>query len=348
MSEATLIAVTAMAIAGIAVAARLLRESGEVAVVGLTFPRTVSADQATAAARSLAGLLPPWWRRFFGTLRHARSPCHGRRSQPRPDDARQSGRIREWRPSRRHPRAADGDEPESRPARLDLARELHVSGPTSFAPTPSTAATRAFSPACNPWKAASGQSSSTHHAPPTAPGWPATRVCSKTTRTGPVEPQFAVAIRAAVTAPSSPRSRSTHRPPAWLLPRHGWSRSSPSAATAAAESNRRPSDRAQAAPGGSIIGADELAAVWALPLDAPELPGLTLANSRELPPAASVPRRGLILGDSTVAGVHAPRRGHRGRGAARPARLRPDRRGQVHDPDRPRGAADGRRRPALA
>jgi hypothetical protein len=34
--------------------------------VGLTFPRTVSADQATAAAPSLRGLLPPRWRRWLG------------------------------------------------------------------------------------------------------------------------------------------------------------------------------------------------------------------------------------------------------------------------------------------
>ena len=59
-------------------------------------------------------------------------------------------------------------------------------------------------------------------------------------------------------------------------------------------------------PGRSIIGADELAAAWAVPVEAPELPGLTLANSRELPPAANVPRRGLVLGDSTGAGSSRP------------------------------------------
>lgn len=62
----------------------------------------------------------------------------------------------------------------------------------------------------------------------------------------------------------------------------------------------------RAAPGRAVIGADELAALWSVPVDAPELPGLTLAGSRELPPAASVPRRGLVLGDSTVAGASRP------------------------------------------
>ena len=38
---------------------------GPYVAVRLTFPRTVTYPQAVAATRSLAGLLPPWWRRLW-------------------------------------------------------------------------------------------------------------------------------------------------------------------------------------------------------------------------------------------------------------------------------------------
>ena len=40
-----------------------LTESRE--TFALTFPRTVTPEELTAALRSLAGLLPPWWRRWL-------------------------------------------------------------------------------------------------------------------------------------------------------------------------------------------------------------------------------------------------------------------------------------------
>ncbi len=53
---------------GLAVLALWVRTSGEreLTAVRLIFPRDIRPEQVVAFARSLAGLLPPWWRRVFG------------------------------------------------------------------------------------------------------------------------------------------------------------------------------------------------------------------------------------------------------------------------------------------
>lgn len=49
--------------------------------------------------------------------------------------------------------------------------------------------------------------------------------------------------------------------------------------------------------GASLMDAAELSAVVGVPVDGPQLPGLTLVGARELPVHPAVPRRGRILGD---------------------------------------------------
>lgn len=53
---------------------------------------------------------------------------------------------------------------------------------------------------------------------------------------------------------------------------------------------------------GSMLAADELAAVIGVPVGGPQLPGLVFAESRTLPPAPQVPERGRVLGDAVVTG----------------------------------------------
>jgi hypothetical protein len=57
------LAAVLIVLAALAASARVWGKPGPSAVISLTFPRTVTYEQAVAAARSLAGLLPPWWRR---------------------------------------------------------------------------------------------------------------------------------------------------------------------------------------------------------------------------------------------------------------------------------------------
>lgn len=53
---------------------------------------------------------------------------------------------------------------------------------------------------------------------------------------------------------------------------------------------------------GSTLAADELAAVIGVPIGGPQLPGLAFAESRTLPPAPQVPKRGRVLGDAVAGG----------------------------------------------
>jgi hypothetical protein len=284
----------------------VLDRSAEVSRVHLTFPRAVSADQALAAARSLAGLLPPWWRRWFDTpavtlearatdagIEHILTMPAGRREYV-------LGALRAAVPGLRVEDAAGPA------ANLSLARELRVAGSGGLRTDTAESSTTGILASLGPLEA--GERALIQYViAPTS--WLRLSdylgfLWSDERPEPPTEPQFTVAIRVGVNAASAARSRqlmarllgSFHalsgpeaRLVRRLLPRE--------VVAARFRRNER---------GASVVGADELAAVWPVPLDAPALPGLTLAGSRELPPAASVPRRGLVLGDSTVAGATRP------------------------------------------
>ncbi len=302
--------VVVLAFLGIIAAAAWPAPATETVTVRLTFPRSVTADQAIAAARSLAGLLPPWWRldptpsvtlevrATADRLRHVLTVPASRAEYV-------TGSLRAAIPGLRV------DDDLAAPASsLTLARELQTQGDGELRTDTIASSNAGLLASLQPLDA-NEQAILQFVVAPTASS-PLSRAVERwfaswrgiEPEPEPVEPQFAVAIRAAVAAPSAPRSRqlvarllgsfhALNGPDARLV-----RRLLPSQAVAGRIEAR--------SPGGSTIGADELAAAWAVPVEAPELPGLTLSGSRELPPAANVPRRGLILGDSTVAGASRP------------------------------------------
>jgi hypothetical protein len=290
----------------LAVAARRFAPSGETVALRLTFPRSVTTDQVVAAARSLAGMLPPWWRRLFGSpsvtldvqataegIAHVLTVPVGRVEYV-------TGSLRAAVPGLR---VADA---ETTPPRFSLARELRVSGAGDLRTDATDSSNAGLLAALQPL-AADERAVIQTVITPTGRNTVAAlldRAFNDDEPEPPTEPQFAVAVRVGVAAANPSRSRQlvarllgpfhvVAGPEARLI-----RRLLPSRAVAARIR--------QAVPGRSIIGADELAALWAVPVDAPELPGLTLGRSRELPPAASVPRRGLVLGDAIAPGASRP------------------------------------------
>jgi hypothetical protein len=297
-------------IVGFIVASRLLAEANAAAAVRLTFPRTVTADQAIAAARSLAGLLPPWWR-FDPTpsvTLEARATAEGVRhvlTMPASHTEYVTGSLRAAIPGLRV-----DDEPAAPTGSLALARELQVTRDGELRTDTIASGNAGILASLQPL-GSDERAVLQYVITPTATN-PLARTAARWIASWggvdpepePVEPQFAVAIRAAVAAPSVPRSRQ-------LIARLLGSFHALNGSEARLVRRLLPSQAVagrieRMTPGRSIIGADELAAAWAVPVEAPELPGLALANSRELPPAANVPRRGLVLGDSTVAGTSRP------------------------------------------
>lgn len=291
-------------------ASRLLNEPGEAVEVQLTFPRTVKADQVLAAARSLSGLLPPWWRLdpAPSVTLEVRATAEGVRhvlAMPASRAEYVTGSLRAAIPGLRV-----DDESAGATHGPTLARELQAKGDGELRTDTIASGNAGILASLQPL-GADERAVLQYVITPTATN-PLARAAARWIASWrgvdpdpePVEPQFAVAIRAAVAAPSASRSRqliarllgsfhALNGPDARLV-----RRLLPSQAVAGRIERM--------APGRSIIGADELAAAWAVPMEAPELPGLTLANSRELPPAANVPRRGLVLGYSTVAGRSRP------------------------------------------
>jgi hypothetical protein len=304
------VTVALLALVGVvilAVAARRLAPSGEVVALGLTFPRTVTPDQVVVAARSLAGLLPPWWRRLFGSpsvtlesqataegIAHVLTVPAGRVEYV-------TGALRAALPGLRVTEAE-----REAPAGITLARELRVGGGGDLR-TDATDSTNAGLLAALQPLADDERAVIQTVITPTDRNRAATlldRAFGDDEPEPPTEPQFAVAVRVGVAAATPGRSRQlvarllgpfhvVAGPEARLI-----RRLLPSGIVAGRIGRQT--------PGRSIIGADELAALWAVPVDAPELPGLTLGRSRELPPAASVPRRGLVLGDAIAPGATRP------------------------------------------
>lgn len=308
MTEAILIAV---ALAVVLAASLLASGLGECLTVGLTFPRTVTSEQAVAAVRALAGLAPPWWRRAFGTPAVTVELCasaEGIRhvlTMPAARGEHVLGALRAAIPGLR---VVDGDLPPLPDAAL--ARELRVAGAgrlrTDAASATASGILAALQPLASSERAVIQYVIAPAHRSPLA--WlmeaAAPILGTEPAERESVEPLFAVALRLGVTAGSPGRRgqlvarllgafHALNAPDARLA-----RRLLPSGLVAAR--------LRRAQPGSSVLDAEELAVCLGLPLEAPALPGLSLAGSRELPPASSVPRRGLILGNSTVAGATRP------------------------------------------
>ena len=293
---------------------RLLADPGDSVLLRLTFPRTVSFEHAVAAVRTLAGLLPPWWRRTFGApavaleVRGGANGIEHILTVPRGRAEYVLSALRAAVPGLR----VSEDEVPALPD-VNLVRELRMSGSGRLRTDAAGATTTGILASLQPLKDRERAVVQYVIAPVgRAPlAWLADRIGAPRSAAPsdrepePVEPAFAVAIRAAVAAASKARRaqlmarllgsfHALNAPEARLVRRF-----LPSELVAA---RLRRAKRSAAA----VLDAEELAACLAVPLDAPELPGLTLAGSRELPPRSSVPRRGLVLGDSTVAGNARP------------------------------------------
>jgi TraM recognition site of TraD and TraG len=273
--------------------------------IRLTFPRSTSAEQGIAALRSLGGLLPPWWRRPLGVpavtleLRATAAGIEHVLTVPRGRVEYVTGALRAAIPGLRL------NEQDTPLVSVDLVRELRPSGGGRLRADQSEATNAAILAALQPLDA-DEQVVVQYVLIPTS-----RRVRSildtaldfaSPDRPAPesLEPDFTVALRVGVAARTNARRKQLMA--RLLAPFHGLNgdnarlrrRLLPSEFTASSmQREARPA-------GGSSADAEELAAFTGLPLDAPDLPGLSLATSRELAPTAAVPRRGLVLGDATV------------------------------------------------
>jgi len=300
-------ALTAAVLAAVAIGAWRLAPSGEVVTLGLTFPRTVAPDQVVAAARSLAGLLPPWWRRLFGSpsvTLESRASAEGIAhvlTVPAGRVEYVTGAIRAAVPGLRVTEAEPGGSFAS-----TLARELRVGGAGDLRTDATDSTNAGLLAALQPLAGDERALIQTVITPTQRNAAVALldHVLNDDEPEPPTEPQFAVAVRVAVAAATPSRSRQLVT--RLLGPFHVLAGPEARLIRRLLPSRLVAGRIERLTPGRSIIGADELAALWAVPVDAPELPGLTLGRSRELPPAASVPRRGLVLGDAIAPGAARP------------------------------------------
>lgn len=308
----TELVVVAVVLAGV-VALRLGAGPGERVSVSLTFPRTAAADQTVAAVRSLAGLLPPWWWALFGTpdvtleLRASSEGIAHILTMPRTRSEYVTGALRGAIPGLRITECEAAD------SRFDLVRELRPTGSGRLRTDEPEATNTAILASLQPLTDSEQAAVQYVIVPTGRPLLPSLgalldwlwQSAPENPEAESVEPDFAAAIRVGVTAASDPRRGQLM---ARLLGSfHGLNggarltrRLVPNLVTA-------PAMQRAARPGSSsTVAADELAAALGLPLGGPELPGLTLAASRELSAASQIARRGLVLGDSTVAGDERP------------------------------------------
>jgi hypothetical protein len=310
--------VLAVGLVGVAIGAisRVRGRAAEERVVALTFPRGLRAEQAVDALRALTGLLPPWWRRLFGApavvfdvvgmpagIEHLLTVPAARAEFV-------LGALRAALPGLR---VSDMGARPSVPIRL--ARELRCSGSGRLRTEATLASNANLLAALQPLRFGERVTAQYVVTPLGASrlGLSLARLAEllwtvrQEETAARAEPDFAVALRVGVAADRDGRARQ-------LMTRvlgafhsvgtaeaHLSRRALPSLVVANRIATGAPPDR-----GAVVLGADELAAVLGVPLESPQLPGLTLAGSRELPPESRVPHEGLVLGDSTVAGVGRP------------------------------------------
>lgn len=280
---------------------------------GLTFPRGVRPEQAVAAVRALAGLTPPWWRRLFGgpmvsvEVRARAGRIDHVLTMPA---SRADYVLAAFRAAVPGLRVAAAEGPS---VTMSLARELRRRGPGQLRTDAVEASNTGVLAALQPLGRGERAVAQFVIAPLGPRLLPSLR--SLAVRLAdvpeadepPIEPEFAVALRVGVRAAEATRCRqlaarvlgSFHAVtapegrlvrrflPSWFV---AW----------------RLGVSGRPDGGAAVLAADELAALAGFPINGPQLPGLTLAGGRELPTQASVPRAGLVLGDSTVAGARRP------------------------------------------
>ncbi len=291
---------------------RILRRDGEPRVFEVVFPRDVTEGQVIASLRTITGLLPPLWRRALvgsPTVTLEVWATHAGITHRLLVGAAQSpyvvSELSAAVPGVRLTEVASGAEPT-----LRLARELRCVGDGALRTDAIAATTTAVLSSLQPLHR--GEEVVVQYVlspvgppllerlgklvlPPRDPDPIRSR-----------EPDLAVALRVgAAAAPGRAGSivarvlGSFHQ--AGSREARLRRRLVPSAVVVRAL-------RAGSGGGGaaSVLAADEIAAISPVPVGGPVLPGLTLAGARPLPPVATIPRRGVVLGDATAAGATRP------------------------------------------
>lgn len=277
----------------------------------LTFPRSASAAEITAALRSLAGLLPPWYRRFAGP------PSVVLETLASPDGIKHrllvehryapyvTGQFRAAIPGLRI-------EPSQNQAvgRPHLAREFRIDGPGRLRVADTTALAAGVLGSLQPLRANEQVTLQWSVAPvPSPPGLVRLRRVIETlsqTKSAPPqnpqrkpdEPELHAAGRVGISANGTARCRALAAQVVGSFRAAGTTNASlrsrllPSRVVAERIAHARPP--ALAAP--ATLFADELAALVGIPVEGPQLPGLSFVEARDLPPVPAIPGTGRVLG----------------------------------------------------
>lgn len=297
-----------LAILGLRVLGTLLARRGR-RNYRVSFPRGATTEQLVAALRGIHGLLPGPWQRLvrlpsvvFEVIGTAEGIAH-RLSVAARDAEYVLGQLRAALPGIRIEDEAPSPQPSCR-----VARELSPAGPGELrtdACTETNASVLAALQPIEPGETSAIQWVLSPASPRrTAVGRAFGRLFGQENgeqRERRTEPPFSAVCRVGATGAASDAllaralsGLSTASSPTRLLRRR------PLPAGLVAGRLRRGSAPTVLHP--SPLDAAELAAILGVPLDGPQLPGLTLVGAKELPPLPAVPSRGRVLGDATVAG----------------------------------------------
>ena len=276
----------------------------------LVFPRTITPAQATAAVRSIGGLLPRRSRRWpsppevvleavatHSGIRHFVSVAgHGA--------GYAVGQLRAALPGVRVSEVERRAVPE-----LDLARELRVAGRGKLRTDAPEAISAGVLASLQPLREDEVVAIQWILVPvASSPILSSTRTIAEALR-GPdqseherrsreLEPQLHATGRVGVAAPEAQRRDALIAQLLGSLHASGSPEASlrrrllPSALVGPALAAGRPPLLVHPA----VLRADELAALVGIPIDGPQLRGLVYVGARELPPVASIPRTGRVLG----------------------------------------------------
>lgn len=280
----------------------------------LTFPRGLKADQLVAALRGLHGLLPPAWKRLvhvpsvvFEAIGTPEGIAH-RLSVAAADADYVLGQLRAALPGIR---IEEDERPRPEP---QFAREFRPAGPGALRTDAHAATNASLLAALQPLDPPESVVVQWVLSPVGGdPLWRfggflrALRGVADDARVPPnAEPDFLAVCRVGVISerPAQLLARlvaglSAASTPSRLLRR----RLLPGAVACRRLWRETPLVLAASAP---LVEAAEAAAVLGVPLEGPQLPGLTLVGARELAPLPSVPAQGRVLGDATLAGRSRP------------------------------------------
>ncbi len=309
-----------------------IREAEGRRTFAVTYPRGGTPDQVLAFARSLTGLLPPWWKRIVGSpavvietaASHASITHYLRLPAGSADYV--TGQLRAALPG---VRIVEADPPVFRPR---LALELRTSSRTqplrADDPAQSAAALLASLQPLEDGERVVIQWVVTPAPPASVPDVvtlqdrplglaalfgqrepvrvPAELVAGARDKRS--EPALSAALRIGVTTASRSRDRQVLRrvlgpvyraSSPWASFRRRWLPAELVAGRIA---------RASAPVFGwaALLNAKEAAAFLGVPIGEPRLPGLTLGASPQLPPAAEIPETGRVLGRATFPGAERP------------------------------------------